>query len=54
MSGSYRDLQAWQKAIELVGEIYSCTAAFPKDRDLRAERAIKAGGCINTEQHRRG
>ncbi len=31
MSGSYRDLQAWQKAIELVSEIYSCTAAFPKE-----------------------
>jgi four helix bundle protein len=31
MSGSYRDLKAWQKSMELVSEIYSCTRAFPKD-----------------------
>jgi four helix bundle protein len=31
MSGSYRDIKAWQKAIELVVEIYSCTRAFPRE-----------------------
>jgi four helix bundle protein len=31
MSGSYRDLLAWQKAIDLVEEIYSCTRTFPKE-----------------------
>jgi four helix bundle protein len=30
MSYSYRDLKAWQKAIELVVHIYDLTAAFPK------------------------
>jgi four helix bundle protein len=31
MSGSYRDIKAWQKAIELVVEIYSCTRNFPRE-----------------------
>jgi four helix bundle protein len=31
MSGSYRDLRAWQKAVDLVVEIYTCTRAFPRD-----------------------
>jgi four helix bundle protein len=32
MSGSYRDIKAWQKAIELVVEIYSCTRNFPREK----------------------
>ena len=31
MSGSYRELKAWQKAIELVVDVYSFTRAFPRD-----------------------
>jgi four helix bundle protein len=31
MSGSYRDIKAWQKAIELVVEVYSCTGCFPRE-----------------------
>ncbi len=31
MSGSYRDLNAWRKAVDLVLAIYQCTRAFPKD-----------------------
>lgn len=31
MSGSFRDLKAWQKAIELVSEIYAYTRSFPRD-----------------------
>ncbi|MBZ5719569.1 MAG: four helix bundle protein [Acidobacteriia bacterium] len=31
MSGSYRDLKAWQKSIELVLEVYTCTRTFPRD-----------------------
>jgi four helix bundle protein len=34
MSGSFRDLKAWQKAIELVAAIYSCTRTFPKDEQF--------------------
>jgi len=34
MSGSYRDLMAWQKAIELVAEIYSCTRTFPREEQF--------------------
>jgi len=29
MSESYRDLVAWQRAMDFVTEIYSCTASFP-------------------------
>jgi four helix bundle protein len=31
MSGSYRDIKVWQKAIELVVDIYSCTQGFPRE-----------------------
>ena len=31
MSGSYRDVKVWQKAIEFVVDIYSCTRAFPRE-----------------------
>jgi len=31
MSGSYRDIKVWQKGIEMVVEIYSCTRSFPKE-----------------------
>ena len=31
MSGSYREIKAWQKSIEFVADIYSCTRGFPKD-----------------------
>ena len=30
MSGSYWDIKAWQRAIELVVEIYSSTRSFPR------------------------
>ena len=31
MSGSYRDLVAWQKAMQLVFRIYELTRKFPQD-----------------------
>ena len=31
MSGSFRDIKAWQKAIELMVEIYSSTRSFPRE-----------------------
>lgn len=31
MSGSYRDIKVWQKSMELVVDIYSCTRSFPKE-----------------------
>jgi len=31
MSGSYREIKVWQKAIELVVDIYSCTRSFPRE-----------------------
>lgn len=34
MSGSYRDLLAWQKALELVEQIYSCTRTFPHEEQF--------------------
>ena len=34
MSGSYRDLLAWQKAIDLVEDIYACTRSFPREEQF--------------------
>ena len=31
MGQSYRDLLAWQKAMDLVIAIYGCTKSFPRD-----------------------
>ena len=31
MNGSYRDIKVWQKAIELVVDIYFCTRSFPRE-----------------------
>ena len=31
MSGTYKDLEAWQRAMELVFEIYRCTSNFPRE-----------------------
>ena len=31
MSGSNREIKVWQKAIELVADIYSCTRSFPRE-----------------------
>jgi four helix bundle protein len=30
-NGGYRDLVVWQRAMELVVEVYRCTKGFPKD-----------------------
>lgn len=31
MSGTYRDLKAWQKAMTLVKDVYRCTATLPRE-----------------------
>lgn len=31
MAGTYKDLIVWQKAVELVKEVYKLTAKFPKE-----------------------
>jgi four helix bundle protein len=31
MSGTYRDLKAWQTAMTLVGDVYRLTQEFPRD-----------------------
>ena len=31
MSGTYEDLQAWQRAVDLVVEVYGCTKNFPRE-----------------------
>jgi len=31
MSESFRDIKAWQEAMELVVEIYSSTRSFPRE-----------------------
>jgi four helix bundle protein len=34
MERSHKKLRAWQQAVELVAEIYSATASFPKDEQF--------------------
>ncbi len=41
MSGSYRDIKAWQKAIDLVVDIYSCTRAFPREEVYGLARQLR-------------
>ena len=31
MSGSYQDIKVWQRAMQLVIDIYFCTRSFPRD-----------------------
>ena len=31
MSGTYEDLKVWQRAMELVTDIYQSTRGFPKE-----------------------
>jgi four helix bundle protein len=31
MNGTYRDLKAWQTAMEMIQDIYRLTAAFPRE-----------------------
>ena len=31
MGGSYRDIKVWQKSMEFVVDIYSCTRRFPRE-----------------------
>lgn len=30
MAGTFKDLKAWQKAVELADEVYEVTTGFPK------------------------
>ena len=46
MSGSYRDIKAWQKASELVVEIYSCTRAFPREEIYGLANQLRLQQCL--------
>ena len=47
MGQSYRDLIAWQKAMDLVMDIYRTTAAFPRDELYGlANQLRRAAVCI--------
>ena len=52
MSGSYRDIKVWQRAIELVVDIYSCTRGFPKEEMYGLVGQLRRCG-VSSEQYRR-
>jgi four helix bundle protein len=43
MAQTYSDLVAWQKAMELVSEIYRNTAAFPKEEIYGLTNQLRRG-----------
>jgi four helix bundle protein len=52
MGQSYRDLVAWQKAMNFVMEVYRITKSFPRDEVYGfGKSAAKSGGC-HSDQHR--
>lgn len=40
-AGSYRELQVWQKAVELVDDIYDLSTCFPDDEKYALTSQIK-------------
>jgi 23S rRNA-intervening sequence protein len=53
MGQSYRELIAWQKAMDLVTEIYRATATFPRDEQY-GDQPIATRCGFSSQQHRRG
>jgi four helix bundle protein len=43
MSTDYKELAVWQKAMELVQEVYRCTRAFPKDEMFGLTSQMRRG-----------
>ena len=52
MPKSYRDLIAWQKAIQLVTEIYKTTRQFPKDEIYGLTSQLRRSSSLDPQQHR--
>ena len=46
MAQHYKDLIAWQKAMDLVGALYDAIEAFPKARDVQLNRSDAAGRSV--------
>ena len=51
MAQHYKDLIAWQKAMDLVSVLYDATDDFPKQRDLQSDGSNASGCCLGSEQH---
>jgi uncharacterized Zn finger protein len=50
---SYRDLETWQKAIELVEEVYEETRSFPKEEIYGLVSQMRRSGGFGRVKHRR-
>jgi len=44
MSGTYRDLKAWQTAIDMIRDIYRLTAAFPREETYGLTIQLRRAG----------
>ena len=51
---NYQEVIVWQKAMDLVEEVYTEHLGVPTRRDLWAYEPIEAGGCFNTLEYCRG
>jgi four helix bundle protein len=49
MGQGYRDLVAWQKAMELVAAIYRVTARFPREEMYGLTSQTAASGGVDSE-----
>ena len=52
MSGTYRDLKVWQKAMELVYAVYETTRGFPKHELYGLVSQMRRS--VSAQQYRRG
>jgi hypothetical protein len=51
MAQHYKDLIGWQRAMDLVAELYDATEAFPQARNLQFDQSDAPGSNLGPEQH---
>ncbi|WP_367267842.1 four helix bundle protein [Okeania sp. SIO2C9] len=50
---SFQDLIVWQKAHQLVLEVYRCLQQFSQNRNLRINFSIETSVCISASKYSR-
>jgi len=54
MGQSYRDLIAWQKAMDFVRDVYRTSKSLPRDELIRAGWPAKESGGWSADEYGRG
>ena len=52
MSSDFKNLVAWQKAMELVDEVYEVTKTFPREEMFGLDLSTPACRGLGSQQHR--